>query len=59
MSSKSNKKMSFDPNHAYIFGLEIAVVIKTFLSKQEKNPDFVDEKKVETTYVLSALKYLQ
>lgn len=46
MSSKSNKKMSFDPNHAYIFGLEIAVVIKTFLSKQEKNPDFVDEKKV-------------
>lgn len=46
MSSKSNKKMSFDPNHAYIFGLEIAIVIKTFLSKQDKNPDFVDEEKV-------------
>lgn len=46
MSSKSNKKMSFDANHAYIFGLEIAVVIYEFLEKQEKNPDFVDENKV-------------
>lgn len=46
MSSKNNKKMSFDANHAYIFGLEIAVVIYEFLEKQEKNPDFVDENKV-------------
>lgn len=46
MSIKSNKKMSFDADHAYIFGLEIAVVIYEFLEKQEKNPDFVDENKV-------------
>jgi len=46
MSSKSNKKMSFDPNHAYIFGLEIAVVINTFLSKQEKEPDLIDENNI-------------
>lgn len=38
--------MSFDADHAYIFGLEIAVVIYEFLEKQEKNPDFVDENKV-------------
>lgn len=46
MSSKSNKKMSFDPNHAYVFGLEIAVVINTFLSKQEKEPDLIDENNI-------------
>ena len=46
MSIKSNKKMSFDADHAYIFGLEIAVVIYEFLEKQDKNPDFVDEEKV-------------
>lgn len=46
MSSKSNKKMSFDPNHAYIFGLEIAVVINTFLSKQQKEPDLIDENNI-------------
>lgn len=46
MSSKSNKKMSFDPNHAYVFGLEIAVVINTFLSKQDKDPDLIDENNI-------------